>query len=93
MTRQFLFLCSSFYMPEGASQPPLIVWVHGGAWRRGSKDGMPLDFLVASGYAVASVDYRLSPVVRPAATVIHGDQDSQVPMDQFIRAQARAPSD
>ena len=39
---------------------PLIVWVHGGAWRSGSKKDMPLGKLVADGYAVASVDYRLS---------------------------------
>lgn len=39
---------------------PLIVWVHGGAWRAGSKNDMPLGGLVAAGYPVASVDYRLS---------------------------------
>jgi acetyl esterase/lipase len=38
----------------------LIVWVHGGAWRSGSKNSMPLGKLVEDGYAVASVDYRLS---------------------------------
>jgi acetyl esterase/lipase len=38
----------------------LIVWVHGGAWRSGSKKDMPLGKLVEDGYAVASVDYRLS---------------------------------
>src|SRR5262249_20421706 len=41
---------------------PVIVWVHGGAWRSGSKADMPLGGLVAKGYAVASVDYRLSTV-------------------------------
>lgn len=42
------------------SRFPLIVWVHGGAWRWGSKSNMPLSMLVAEGYAIASVDYRLS---------------------------------
>jgi len=42
--------------------PPLIVYVHGGAWRAGSKSDMPLKGLVANGFAVASVDYRLSTV-------------------------------
>jgi acetyl esterase/lipase len=42
------------------SRSPLIVWVHGGAWRSGSKSNMPLAKLVDDGYAVASVDYRLS---------------------------------
>ena len=48
------------YLPEGRAQAPLIVWVHGGAWRSGSKKDMPLGKLVSEGYAVASVDYRLS---------------------------------
>lgn len=56
------------YLPKKVEKPPLIVWVHGGAWRSGSKDRMPLTDLVREGYAVASVDYRLSPVAKfPAA--------------------------
>lgn len=39
---------------------PLIVWVHGGAWRAGSKDRCPALPLVRQGYAVASINYRLS---------------------------------
>src|SRR6266700_1701582 len=48
------------HVPQGKSRSPLIVWVHGGAWRSGSKAAMPLAKLVEEGYAVASVDYRLS---------------------------------
>jgi len=48
------------HIPRGKPRPPLIVWVHGGAWRSGSKTNMPLRKLVEDGYAVASVDYRLS---------------------------------
>ncbi len=56
------------YLPDAATNPPLLVWVHGGAWRSGSKDRMPLGDLVREGYAVASVDYRLSPAAKfPAA--------------------------
>ncbi len=51
-------LTSSHASPK--SDSPLIVWVHGGAWRGGSKDDMPLDQLVKAGYTVASVNYRLS---------------------------------
>lgn len=50
------------YLPETAETPrPLIVWVHGGAWRAGSKASTgPCLPLVSKGYAVASIDYRLS---------------------------------
>jgi acetyl esterase/lipase len=49
------------YLPASTvPKPPLIVYVHGGAWRAGSKSEMPLGKLVAQGFAVASVDYRLS---------------------------------
>ncbi len=40
---------------------PTIVWVHGGAWRAGSKDNVPVLHWRTRGFAVASVDYRLSP--------------------------------
>ena len=45
---------------------PLLVWVHGGAWKRGSKDAIPnknpllLNSVLKEGYALVSVDYRLS---------------------------------
>lgn len=48
------------YVPSGTLKEPLIVYVHGGAWRAGEKEDMPLGALVQKGFAVASVDYRLS---------------------------------
>ncbi len=56
------------YRPDG---PPvgLIVWVHGGAWRGGSREGVDLKGLVALGWAVASVDYRLSTTARFPAQI------------------------
>jgi acetyl esterase/lipase len=57
------------YLPNGADRPPLIVYVHGGAWRADSKESMPLAALIAQGFAVASVDYRLSPVARFPAQI------------------------
>lgn len=56
------------YRPEKQTQP-LILWVHGGAWRAGSKKEMPLGELLPAGYAIASVDYRLSPVAKFPAQV------------------------
>jgi acetyl esterase/lipase len=47
------------YLPPKAEGPlPLIVWIHGGAWKAGSKDNCPTTPLVAKGYAVAAINYR-----------------------------------
>ena len=52
-------LALDIYLPEGVENAPLLVWVHGGAWRSGSKTDVPAVF-VENGFATASVDYRLS---------------------------------
>lgn len=62
-------LLLDLYLPQNVDQPPLLVWVHGGAWRAGSKSAMPLIDLIQRGFAIASVDYRLSPVARFPAQV------------------------
>lgn len=56
-------LALDLYLPAGVTQPPLVVWVHGGAWREGSKASVPMGF-VRNGIATASVDYRLSTEAR-----------------------------
>jgi len=38
----------------------VVVYVHGGGWSGGSRADCPISGLVADGFAVASVDYRLS---------------------------------
>src|SRR5262245_30171581 len=50
------------YLPEKDEKlRPLIIWVHGGAWMAGSKDGpSPALRFLKDGYAVAHVGYRLS---------------------------------
>ena len=48
------------YIPGNGSAFPLVVWVHGGAWRAGSKNRCPALFFLEEGFAVASVNYRLS---------------------------------
>lgn len=45
------------HLPDGAATPPLVVWVHGGAWNAGTKAQYPKE-LVANGFALASVDFR-----------------------------------
>ncbi|MDB4257870.1 alpha/beta hydrolase [bacterium] len=59
-----------FYQPDDLSTlRPLIVWVHGGAWRAGSRKSMPIKGLLKKGFALASVDYRLTPVAPYPANV------------------------
>jgi len=50
------------YLPEPPPDKPLplIVWIHGGGWRSGSKTGCPAIRWVTNGYAAASVEYRFS---------------------------------
>lgn len=62
-------LALDLYMPARPDPPPVVVWVHGGAWRSGSRANVPLAGLTAHGFAVASVDYRLSPMARFPAQV------------------------
>lgn len=44
-----------------AGTMPLVIWVHGGGWKTGTKAGCPVAWLAAQGYAVASLDFRLLP--------------------------------
>ncbi len=63
------------YLPETGEPAPVIVHVHGGGWRRGSRrHPLPAlgagfyERLAAAGFAVAAIDYRLSGEARfPAA--------------------------
>jgi acetyl esterase/lipase len=51
------------YVPPTKEPHPLVVWIHGGAFLRGDKARIfwtPLPGLTQKGYAVASVNYRLS---------------------------------
>jgi acetyl esterase/lipase len=49
------------YLPKDkGSARPLVIWIHGGAWLSGSKDHCPAAPLLKEGYAVASINYRLS---------------------------------
>jgi acetyl esterase/lipase len=49
-------------LPASGGSEGLVIWIHGGAWRAGSKKDCDLKGLVERGWAVASLDYRLSTV-------------------------------
>jgi acetyl esterase/lipase len=58
------------YLPAGAEPAPVVVFLHGGGWRLGSRhsagpayrsaDPTPFEQVAQAGIAVASIDYRLS---------------------------------
>ncbi|MCC7044230.1 MAG: alpha/beta hydrolase [Acidobacteria bacterium] len=70
------------HMPAGVANPPLLVWVHGGAWRQGSRASVRTEF-ARNGFATASVSYRLSTEARFPA-MIH-DIKAAI---RFLRARA-----
>jgi acetyl esterase/lipase len=49
------------YVPKKSSAPPLLIWIHGGGWKKGSKSNINRAFfqLTKHGFAVASIDYSL----------------------------------
>jgi acetyl esterase/lipase len=49
------------YLPKNVAKPyPVIVWIHGGGWVGGSKENPTAASMVQQGYAVVSINYRLS---------------------------------
>lgn len=56
------------HLPK-AQNPRVLVYVHGGAWRAGSKSDVPVAALLDHGFAIASVDYRLSTQARFPAQI------------------------
>jgi acetyl esterase/lipase len=50
------------YLPAQANgKLPVVIWIHGGAWRGGAKGGWcPATGLLTKGYALADINYRLA---------------------------------
>jgi acetyl esterase/lipase len=49
------------YLPATALRPlPLLIWIHGGGWAFGLKEICPAAVFIQRGYAIASINYRLS---------------------------------
>jgi acetyl esterase/lipase len=49
-----------YYAEDVSEAKPLLVWIHGGGWRGGSKNDVPWMHQLSRGYVVASVEYRFS---------------------------------
>ena len=76
-------LALDLYMPNDVDNPPLLVWVHGGRWLRRTKEDVFTTALVGEGFAIASIDFRLS-VDAPFPAQIH-DIKAAI---RFLRANA-----
>jgi acetyl esterase/lipase len=56
-----LSLRLDIYSPKSINHPlPAVLWIHGHRWSYGSKEQRPPVNLMAQGYIVVSIDYRLS---------------------------------
>lgn len=54
-------LLLDLYLPKNpTAKPPMILCIHGGGWSRGNKKQCPAVMMVKDGYAVASIQYRLT---------------------------------
>lgn len=74
-----------FYPEKRAEKPqPLIIWVHGGGWRGGSKAFSPHLRELSRGYILASVEYRFSQKAIFPAQI----QDCQAAV-RWLRANAK----
>ncbi|WP_160146919.1 alpha/beta hydrolase [Thermomonospora echinospora] len=74
------------HVPAGTAPSPLVVYLHGGHWRDGDKSEVERDVrgeLLKAGYAVASVNYRLTAEARWPAAV----QDAKAAV-RWLRANA-----
>jgi acetyl esterase/lipase len=72
------------YLPKAGTNLPLIINIHGGAFKMGSKaDGVPVEYLT-QGYAVASINYRLSQHAKFPAQI----EDCKAAV-RWLRAHAR----
>jgi acetyl esterase/lipase len=53
-------LLLDLYLPDGATSPPVLVYIHGGGWFENTKAGCPGATFAQDGYATACIDYRLA---------------------------------
>jgi len=72
------------FLPDSAKPLPFVIWIHRGAWCAGSKDLCPGIFLTGHGFAVASINYRLS-----QEAVFPAQLDDCRSANRFLRANAK----
>jgi acetyl esterase/lipase len=76
------------HVPEASAPAAVVLFIHGGGFNGGTKDGGPAMDALAKGIAVASVEHRLSSEVKMPAPV--HDAKGAV---RWLRAHAEELSD
>jgi acetyl esterase/lipase len=78
-------LAGNLYLPKGLDKAPVVIAAHGGGWQVGSRTAYRYwgPFLARNGYALFSIDYRLS----KAGTYPGSVYDVKAAI-QFVRAKA-----
>jgi acetyl esterase/lipase len=76
------------YLVRAAQPTPVVIEIHGGGWRRGSKSeftypGDLIGDILAAGISVVSIDYRLTP-----QHTMPAQMEDAVRAVQFVRAHA-----
>lgn len=83
-------LLGDLYLPATPGPHPAVMFIHGGAWKVGSKGAYASSwgpYLAERGYVVFSIDYRLSKPGQP--TWPHALLDSKAAL-QYLRGNAKA---
>jgi acetyl esterase/lipase len=59
------------YLPATAAPHPVVIWIHGGGWKFGDKGWLFfLRKLTRQGFAIASIQYRLSGTAKYPAAIV-----------------------
>ena len=53
-------LLLDLHLPKGVENPPLVMFIHGGGWKAGTRSNCKVAWVADHGFAVASIEYRLS---------------------------------
>jgi acetyl esterase/lipase len=80
-------LLGDLYAPKGRDKAPVLVAVHGGGWQAGTRKAYAHwgPYLAEKGYAVFSIDYRLS---KPGAKTYPAAVYDVKAAAQYVRAKA-----
>jgi acetyl esterase/lipase len=77
------------YLVKSTQPTPVLIEIHGGGWRRGSKSqfvyqGSLIDAVLAAGISLVSIDYRLTP-----EHTFPAQMEDVVRAVQFVRSRAK----